>query len=295
MRRIRRTAVAALALALCAGARAQTPSDTDALVARLRGPRVAAHRGGYGFPDSNTVARFEIARRLGADIVETDLRLSKDQVVFMFHDSLMDHRTSCTGPISSHTAAEIERCHLNGLDRGPDRFEAALQWSRGRVVIDAELKTGEVTRQAIDLVRRYGAYDWVYFQVGNGLKTYRGVRDYDSRVAVEAAPQGPDGERYLAQLLAERDPRLVLIQLHPAFMSSEILRSIHASEKLTSLNAWRLAPEEKAATCDRVFALGIDVAVTNAPELCARQRDEARARESAGAGRRRGDLESRAR
>lgn len=270
-------AIAVLALALSAETRAPARADSHDLVTRVRGPRVAAHRGGYGLPDSNTVARFEVARRQGADIVETDLRMSKDGVVFLFHDSLLDRATTCTGPIASHTAAEIARCHLRGLDHGPDRFEAALRWSRGRVVIDAELKTGTVTRQAIDLVRRYRAYDWVYFQVGNGLRTYQGVRDYDARIAVEAAPRGPRAERFLAELLAKRDPRLVLIQLHPDVLSDQILTAIHESEKLTSMNAWQLASEANGEACARVFALGIDVAVTNAAELCAKKRDEARA------------------
>jgi hypothetical protein len=277
VRTVRLIAVAALALGLGAATNPAAAADSGALLKRLRGPRVAAHRGGYGFPDANTVARFEVARGLGADIVETDLRLSKDGVVFMFHDSLLDRKTTCTGPIASHTAAEIGRCHLRGLDRGPDRFESALRWSRGRVVIDAEIKTPEVTRPAIDLVRRHRAYDWVYFQVGNGMRTYRAVRDYDRRIAVEAGPRGPNGERLLAELLASNDPHLVLIQLHPDFLSSRILGSIHASEKLASLNAWLLAPEETGASCARVFELGIDVAVTNAAGSCAKQRDEARA------------------
>ena len=272
-------ALAALALALTAETRAPAGAGSRDLLARLRGPRVAAHRGGFGFPDSNTVARFELARRQGVDIVETDLRTSSDGVVFLFHDTLMDHATNCTGPFASHTAAEIDRCRLNGLDRGPDRFEAALRWSRGRVVIDAELKTGSATRPAIDLVRRYRAYDWVYFQVGNGLRTYQGVRDYDARVAVEAAPRGPRGEHWLAELLAKRDPRLVLIQLHPDFMSSRILSSIRESKKLTSLNAWLLGSETDGPSCAHVYALGIDVAVSNSAERCAKQRDETRAAE----------------
>jgi glycerophosphoryl diester phosphodiesterase len=247
------------------------------LAARLRGPRVAAHRGGFGFPDSNTVARFEVARGQGADIVETDLRVSKDGIVFLFHNELLDRVTSCTGPIASRTAAELSRCHLRGLAHGPDRFEAALRWSRSRVVIDAELKTPAAARPAIDLVRRYGAYDWVYFQVGNGLRTYQLVRDYDARAALEAGPRGVRGEQLLAELLAKRDPHLLIIALHPDFLSKEIVSAVRASGKLTSLNAWQLAPEENGATCAHLFELGIDIAVTNAPAQCVRQRDEARA------------------
>ena len=259
-----------LAAALLVAAAAPAP---DELAARLATPRVAAHRGGYGAPDSNTVARFEISREQGADIVETDLRLSKDGVVYLFHNELMDKVTSCAGPFASHTSAEIDACHLTGLDRGPDRFEDALRWSRGRVVIDAELKTPEVSEAAIDLVRHHSAYDWVYFQVGNGLSTYERVRRYDRRVALEASPRGAKGERFLAALLAKKDPRLLIIQLHPDFYSRRILQAVRDGGKRTSMNTWMLVPETEGASCDAAYARGIDIAVTNAPQSCVTQRD----------------------
>jgi glycerophosphoryl diester phosphodiesterase len=281
MRRTRRLAAAILVVA--AGAAADPGRPADALADLLATHRVAAHRGGYGMPDSNTVARFELARQQGADIVETDLRVSKDGVVFLFHNALLDKVTNCTGPFAKRTAAELAHCHLRGLERGPDRFEDALRWSEGRVVVDAELKAADATEPAIDLVRRYGAYDWVYFQVGNGLDTYRRVRRYDARVALEAAPHGPRGEQWLAELLAKRDPRLLLIQLHPDFLSERVREAVRAAGKRTSINAWTLAPETAAASCTDVFARGIDVAVTNAPKSCAGQRDQAIASSSAAA------------
>jgi glycerophosphoryl diester phosphodiesterase len=270
-------AAVALSLSLAAGCGPRAGRD-DALLARMRGPQTAAHRGGFGFPDSNTVARFEATRRLGIEIVETDLRISKDGIVFLFHNELLDRVTSCTGRLADRTADELGSCHLTGLERGPDRFEDALRWSAGRVVLDAELKTGEAAHAAIDLVRRYGAWDWVYFQVGNGLRTYRAVRDYDTRVALEAAPHGPRGEEWLAELLAANDSRLLSIQLHPDFLSDDLVRRVHAAGKVASLNAFQLAPETEGATCTHVFELGVDIAVTNAPEACAKQRDAARAR-----------------
>ena len=124
-------------------------------------------------------------------------------------------------------------------------------------------------------MRRYSAYDWVYFQVGNGLDTYRRARRYDARVALEAAPHGPGGESWLAELLAQNDPRLLIIQLHPDFLSSRIRQAIREAGKRTSINAWTLAPETDVASCSAVYARGIDIAVTNAPESCAAQRDQA--------------------
>src|SRR5262249_20704171 len=153
-----------------------------------------------------------------------------------------------------------------------DRFDDALRWSNGRVVIDAELKSLDTVEPAIDVVRRHGAYDWVYFQVGNGLDVYDRVRRYDAKVAVEAAPHN---EAQLEALLAKNDPNLLVIALHPYFASDAVLHAVRGAGKLTSLNAWQFAHETQGAgaTCAAAFARGIDIAVTNATDGCTQQRD----------------------
>ena len=152
---------------------------------RLTGLRIAAHRGGYEFADSNTIERFEIALRDGADVVETDLQVSSDGVPFLFHDATLERVTNCRGMFWSLPASAIERCRLKGLTHGPERFESALRWARGRIVIDAEFKTAAVIRPAIALVQQYGAYEWVYFQVRNGWTLYREARAFDPYVALD--------------------------------------------------------------------------------------------------------------
>ena len=268
---------ALLWIGLCAAVRADAETP---LAERLQGHCVAAHRGGYRYADSNTLARFEVARQAGADVIETDLRVSRDGVVFLFHDRDLDSATRCRGPFAAHTAREIERCSLNGLGTPPERFERALAWSQGRVVIDAELKTHDVVRAAIDLVRRYGAYEWVYFQVRNDADIYRTVRAYDRRVAVEAGPVGPDAERTLRELLARADSRMLVVQLHPEALTDENLALLRASGKLVSIDAWLVGSERlwsvwpfpRAAACEDAWRQGVDIAVTNVPDDCARQR-----------------------
>jgi glycerophosphoryl diester phosphodiesterase len=226
------------------------------------------------------VERFEAARLEGADIVETDLQVSSDGVPFLFHDGNLDPQTVCKGAVSAHTAAEIERCNLLGLPHGPERFEAALAWSRGRVIVDAELKSAEVVRPAVELVQRYRAYEWVYFQVRNGWELYTEVRVLDDRIAVEAGPQGRHGQRQLDRLIAMDDPHVAIIQLHPDMLTDANLEKIHRSGKLASIDAWYVARERKPwlwpfgpSACAQVFRRGVDIAVTNVPGECARQRD----------------------
>jgi len=260
---------------------ASAGAEEASLAERLRGLRVAAHRGGYWYPDSNTLSRFDTARRQGADIVETDLQLSKDGVPILFHDGDLRLATNCKGPVAGRTAVELAACHLNGAVHGPETFEALLGWSQGRVVIDAELKDLSVAAPAIELVRRHSAYEWVYFQTRNDLRLYRAVRGLDERVALEATPHGPHADQQLADLLAANDPRLLIIQLHPELLTPRNLMMIRQSGKLSSMDAWRLGTEYqrpiwpfgRRAACSEVFEAGIDIAISNAARSCAEQRD----------------------
>jgi len=220
---------------------------------RFSGRIVDAHRGGFRYADSNTVARFEAARRAGAEMIETDLRLSKDGVVFLFHDG----------------------------DLGPDRFEDMLRWDAGRVVIDADLKAREVVVPALELVRRFAAYEWIVFEAGDGLPLYREIRAADSRIAVQVGPERERGAAGLRELLGLGDARLRVIGLRPDTLNAENLSLIHAAGKFASINAWSLTEERiepagglpRTASCDEAFRRGADIAVTNDPEDCVRQRD----------------------
>ena len=274
-------AVGLFAASFAAAAVAQPlPSLRDRLA---NGFQIAAHRGGSGGAAAeNTIERFDAARRMGVDIVETDLRLSRDGVVFLFHDRTLGHETRCHGEFRDASADEIRRCHFKGTNQRPQTFEEALQWSAGRVVINAEFKTREVIDPAIALVRAYGADEWVYFQVGGGLEYYDAARAIDRGVALLAGPRGPAARAMLDQLLAANDDRLLVIELHPHLLDRDTLDRIHRAGKLTSINAWYLGEERlrglwplgRKAACTAVFERGISIAVTKVPEDCVRQRDE---------------------
>jgi hypothetical protein len=251
---------------------------------RLAGLQVAAHRGGSGGGAAeNTIERFEAARSQGADVIETDLRLSRDGVVFLFHDRTLGHHTACRGEFSEHSADEIRACTLYGSDHGPQTFEEALAWSAGRVVFDAEFKTFDVIRPAIALVKAHDAYEWVFFQVGAGVAYYYEARAADPNVALLAGPQGPAAIAMLDELLAADDDRLLVIELHPKLLDrdGDLIDRIRRLGKLTSIDAWYLGGERtrgiwpvgRKAACTAAFERGITIVVTKVPEECVRQRE----------------------
>jgi glycerophosphoryl diester phosphodiesterase len=62
------------------------PSSQASQTASRRKPLIVAHRGGALESTENTIAAFQRAFKIGADGIETDIRLTRDGVVVVYHD-----------------------------------------------------------------------------------------------------------------------------------------------------------------------------------------------------------------
>ena len=51
-----------------------------------------AHRGASGYAPENTRAAFDLAIAMGATAIETDLRMTCDGAIVLFHDPTVDRR-----------------------------------------------------------------------------------------------------------------------------------------------------------------------------------------------------------
>ncbi len=71
-------------------------------------PYVMAHRGNRALLPENTLASFRQAITDGADILETDLHLSADDVFMCIHDATVDRTTNGSGPVAEKTLAQIK-------------------------------------------------------------------------------------------------------------------------------------------------------------------------------------------
>lgn len=56
----------------------------------------------------NTIPSMQAAFDLGADVVELDIRLTKDNKLAVFHDFTLEYRTDGTGEVKDYTMAELK-------------------------------------------------------------------------------------------------------------------------------------------------------------------------------------------
>lgn len=71
-------------------------------------PLIIAHRGASSLAPENTLAAFRRAIDDGADGIELDVRLAKDGVAVVFHDSSLKRIAGRNGRISLITSAELQ-------------------------------------------------------------------------------------------------------------------------------------------------------------------------------------------
>lgn len=136
---------------------------------------VIAHRGASGLRPENTLAAFLLARDLGADGIELDVRMSRDGVPMVHHDPTLDRTTAMTGRVDARSAAELAGADAGGGEPVPTLAEALEATAPLPVLL--ELKEVRAARPALDAVRHAGALDRVAFASfqGQALAPLRGA------------------------------------------------------------------------------------------------------------------------
>jgi glycerophosphoryl diester phosphodiesterase len=68
---------------------------------------IMAHGAGQGVAPTNTLLALKTAAADGADVLEVDVQLTRDNILVLHHDDTLDRTTDLTGPVSALTWAEI--------------------------------------------------------------------------------------------------------------------------------------------------------------------------------------------
>ncbi|MCY1159892.1 MAG: glycerophosphodiester phosphodiesterase, partial [Citricoccus sp.] len=150
----------------------------DSLPGRRGWPLAFAHRGADTARE-NTLAAFRAAVERGYGYLELDVRTTRDGVLMVFHDEVLDRVTTGTGRISDHTWEELTRVRvidpaLTGASAGIPggaasgaaegehllRFEDLLtEWDDVRLNVD--LKDDAAAAAIAAIVARHDAWDRV--------------------------------------------------------------------------------------------------------------------------------------
>jgi glycerophosphoryl diester phosphodiesterase len=109
-------------------------------VYRWPGVKVVAHRGGALLgPPENTIQAFEKAIAIGADVIELDIRQTRDGRLVIMHDPTVDRTTNGKGRV-----AEMSYESIRALKPPVPSLAEALAAMKGRIDADLDFKEGDL-------------------------------------------------------------------------------------------------------------------------------------------------------
>lgn len=122
---------------------------------------VIGHRGAKGHEPENTLKSFEKAIELGADMVELDVHITKDDHLVVIHDSKVDRTTNGKGLVSEKTLSELRELDAGKGERIPTLAEV-IELVDQRVPINIELKSVGTAERVSGAIKFYIAEGWRY-------------------------------------------------------------------------------------------------------------------------------------
>lgn len=126
---------------------------------------VTGHRGCKAYLPENTLLSFREAFRLGVDVLEFDIQLTRDDVMIVMHDDTVDRTTDGTGAVSFQTLDEIKKLDAGVKfgypgERVPtleETLRCIAEEANPNMNLNVEIKEQRprVADVAIDMLRRF--------------------------------------------------------------------------------------------------------------------------------------------
>jgi len=145
-----------------------SPSRIAFLKKELAKPRsnyvmVVAHRGYWHAAPENSMEAFKMAVELGVDMVEVDVRRTKDGVLILMHDSSVERTTNGSGLVADHTWEEISQLRLKTpegqlTEHRVPTFEEVMRYAKDRVLVNIDKGTN-LFEEIGQVLRRTGTLD----------------------------------------------------------------------------------------------------------------------------------------
>ena len=231
--------------------------------------KIFAHRGASGYAPENTLAAFQKAVDLGADGVELDIQLTKDDQIVVIHDEMIDRTSDGKGWVKDYTLEELRAFNYNRTK--PEYKHADIPTMREvfellkptGLFINIEIKTGVVFYEKIEekilaLTKEMGMEDRVCY---SSFNHYTVTRIHELKPDAEVGFLYADGPIDMPSYGVKHGVNA----LHPALYNLQYDGFVkECKEKGLKLNVWTVNERPYMEMCCQY---GVDAIITNYPDI----------------------------
>lgn len=232
-------------------------------------PLVQAHRGNHEYAPENSLRAFEAAIAVGADIVELDVRQTRDGVLMVMHDADVRRTTTGSGAVSELLASDIAALRLRGPGGGVMQdyvptFAQALKTLRGRILVTVDIKDSQpgIVPAVVAAVHQAGMARRVIYYSDELANLDIVHRIEPEAVTLPLAGSPAD----FAPLIARFAPKVM--HLKPRYLSPMIVADLHSRglrSVVNALHSQRTATDDLDEGYVAILASGVDIIQTNRP------------------------------
>lgn len=239
---------------------------TDTLVLNadhLNSVTITAHRGASKKAPENSLSAFEIAIEDGADVIELDVRQTKDGVVVVMHDENIKRVTGVNKKIGDLTYEELLQYNLDA-DHGKDfpnekipTLREAIELIDGRADMNIELKPAKTDTNletcVAALVEEYDLYDSCVV-TSQTYDSIRKIKQYDEKIKTVYVMSVAMGQFFDLEYADAFSIKYI-------YANSEVVKRVHEAGK--DIYVWTIDDERNL---ERMMLLNVDSIITNRPD-----------------------------
>lgn len=216
-----------------------------------------AHRGASGYAPENTLAAFQKAIDIGADMIEFDVSLTRDKKLIVTHDLLVDRTTGGRGFVSDLTLEQIKKLNTGNGERVPT-FEEVLDNFGQKIAMNIELKSLNIAELVIPMLKERKLVDKIVVSSFFHQEVKR-VKELNNLIKTAILLTGLPSEKDLIDLIKKAKANGA--NLGYEFVTKEIVEVIHKNHYFVYV--WIVNDPREIALMKK---LGVDGIISNYPD-----------------------------
>lgn len=249
-------------------------------------PLNIAHRGGMGIFPEHTIFAYKKALQAGADVLETDVRSTKDGEIVVIHDQTVDRTTNGKGSVNELMLSEIKRLDTGyrfAIKRGdkedypfrgkgltiPTLKEVFSEFPNQRINIEIKQLEPQIEDALFGIIKEMGMTDnvLVISESHEAIKRFRRI----SKGSIATGASVSEVRRFVFFMRLKAMP--LYIPTADAFQIPEYHGSYHlltdeliekAHKKNIRIHVWTVNKKEDM---ERLIKMGVDGIMTDYPDL----------------------------
>ncbi|GHT64613.1 glycerophosphoryl diester phosphodiesterase [Bacteroidia bacterium] len=160
----------------------QAQSRADSLLSLLHDTSgnyvfVVAHRGDWRNAPENSLKAMERSIKMGVDMVEIDIRMTKDGELVLMHDGTIDRTTTGKGNVADYTLAELRQFYLKDglgvvLTQQIPTLKEVMLLCKDKILVNVD-KAADYMDKVQEILKETGTEKQVVYK---GYKPYQDVK-----------------------------------------------------------------------------------------------------------------------